>query len=63
MNNNLPIFHSDDDETKNDTLENAVTLNEPFEDSTVLSSIARNRPKRGCSLRSQKCISDYFCKK
>jgi hypothetical protein len=29
----------------------------------ALNSIARNRPKRGCSIKSQKCISDYFSKK
>ena len=50
--------------TEKDILENAVesTSKTDAKDS-VLCSIARNRPVRSSSIKSQKCISDYFGKK
>ena len=53
-----------DDEMKDDQTKDVLeTLVESSNNSNTVSSIARNRPKRGCSIRSQKCISDYFRKK
>ena len=63
---------SDDDEAKedlakdtnHDILKNVEVLDKPTtKDSSIQSSIALNRPKRDCSVKSQKSISNYFRKK